>query len=101
MKRSLWMLALVVPLSAMAQGNKDTKFAAPAAAPAKQEAGVNWELSLQRAGEIRLHLLTLGVPLRQIWVRGFGESRPIHKHDWPIEERALENRRVEVELITG
>lgn len=73
------------------QGHSDTK----------GEAGVNWELSLQRAGEFRLHLLTLGVPLRQIWVRGFGESRPIHKDDWPSAERALENRRVEVELITG
>src|SRR5690349_8702396 len=43
------MLALVVPLSAMAQGNKDTKPAAPTAAPAKQEAGVNWEGQILRA----------------------------------------------------
>jgi len=51
-KRSLWMLALVMPLSAMAQGNKDAKPAAPAtpaAAPAKPEAGVNWEGQLLRA----------------------------------------------------
>lgn len=49
MKRSLWMLALVVPLSALAQG-KDAKPAAPAAAAAKApEAGVNWEGQLLRA----------------------------------------------------
>ncbi len=49
MKRSLWMLALVVPLSAMAQGNKDAKSAAPAAASARQAAGVNWEGQILRA----------------------------------------------------
>ncbi|MFL5343370.1 MAG: LPP20 family lipoprotein [Hyalangium sp.] len=49
MKRSLWMLALVVPLSAAAQG-KDAKPAAPVAAPAaKPEAGVNWEGQILRA----------------------------------------------------
>jgi hypothetical protein len=47
-KRSLWMLALVVPLSAAAQG-KDAKPAAPAAAAVKSEAGVNWEGQLLRA----------------------------------------------------
>jgi hypothetical protein len=49
-KRSLlWMLALAVPLSAMAQGTKDAKPAAPTAAPAKVEAGVNWEGQILRA----------------------------------------------------
>jgi hypothetical protein len=47
-KRSLWMLALVVPLSALAQG-KDAKPSAPAAAPAKPEVGVNWEGQILRA----------------------------------------------------
>jgi hypothetical protein len=47
-KRSLWMLALVVPLSALAQG-KDAKPVPPAAAAAKPEAGVNWEGQLLRA----------------------------------------------------
>jgi hypothetical protein len=50
-KRSLWMLALVVPLSAVAQG-KDAKPAAPAGASApaaKPEAGVNWEGQILRA----------------------------------------------------
>jgi hypothetical protein len=47
-KRSLWLLALAVPLSALAQG-KDAKPAAPAAAAAKPEAGVNWEGQLLRA----------------------------------------------------
>jgi hypothetical protein len=42
------MLALVVPLSAIAQG-KDAKPAAPAAATAKPEAGVNWEGQILRA----------------------------------------------------
>ncbi len=48
MKRSLWMLALVVPLSALAQG-KDAKPAAPAAATARPEVGVNWEGQILRA----------------------------------------------------
>ncbi|WP_224362991.1 LPP20 family lipoprotein [Hyalangium versicolor] len=51
MKRSLWMLALVVPLSAVAQG-KDAKpaaSAAPAASTAKVETGVNWEGQSLRA----------------------------------------------------
>ncbi|HEX8700311.1 MAG TPA: hypothetical protein VF815_15800 [Myxococcaceae bacterium] len=48
MKRSLWLLALVVPLSALAQG-KDAKPAAPAAAAAKPLAGVNWEGQILRA----------------------------------------------------
>jgi hypothetical protein len=47
-KRSLWLLALVVPLSALAQG-KDAKPAAPAAAAAKPQAGVNWEGQILRA----------------------------------------------------
>jgi hypothetical protein len=47
-KRSLWMLALVVPLSTLAQG-KDVKAAAPVAAAAKPEAGVNWEGQILRA----------------------------------------------------
>ena len=51
MKRSLWMLALVVPLSASAQGKeaKPAAPAAPAATAAKSEAGVNWEGQLLRA----------------------------------------------------
>lgn len=48
MKRSLWMLALVVPLSAAAQG-KDAKPAAPAATAAKPQIGVNWEGQILRA----------------------------------------------------
>ncbi len=48
MKRSLWLLALVVPLSSLAQG-KDAKPAAPAAAAARPEAGVNWEGQILRA----------------------------------------------------
>ena len=52
MKRSLWMLALALPLSAGAQG-KDAKPAAPAApaaaAAVKPEVGVNWEGQLLKA----------------------------------------------------
>jgi hypothetical protein len=42
------MLVLVVPLSAVAQG-KDAKPAAPSAAAARPEAGVNWEGQILRA----------------------------------------------------
>lgn len=48
MKRLLWMLALAVPMSAMAQG-KETKPAAPEAATVKPEAGVNWEGQILKA----------------------------------------------------
>lgn len=61
---------------------------------------LNQRLSVQRATRIRDMLVRLGVPRRQLRVIGYGETRLLNRPDWPNRQAALENRRVEVELVS-
>lgn len=68
------------------------RFAIEGHTDASGAAAANQRLSLQRAQEVRLYLVTLGVAPDRLRAVGRGASEPVN----PLDPRAPENRRVRV-----
>uniref|UniRef100_UPI004048C82E OmpA family protein n=2 Tax=Flavobacterium sp. TaxID=239 RepID=UPI004048C82E len=57
-------------------------------------------LSLERAKQVRRFLVFKGVSQQRVFVTGFGVTKPLHSIPEETEEKAAENRRVELEIIS-
>ncbi len=60
-------------------------------------AHINQRLSLQRAEAIKKYLVEKGVDSRRLFVKGYGDSRPIVTND--SEQHRAQNRRVEFVIV--
>jgi len=63
------------------------------------ETGIN-NLSLARAKAVRDYIVYRGIAPNRVFYRGFGHSIPLHPYPEKTEKESMENRRVEIKIIS-
>ncbi len=58
---------------------------------------MNWKLSLDRAREVVLYMIQMGMPPERVSAAGFGKFAPVASNDTP--EGMAQNRRIEIVLV--
>ncbi|NOZ02359.1 MAG: OmpA family protein [Deltaproteobacteria bacterium] len=57
----------------------------------------NWNLSVNRAREVALQMIDMGMPPHRISIAGYGKFAPVASNDTP--EGRAQNRRIEIVLV--
>jgi len=63
------------------------------------ETGIN-NLALARAKAVSDYIVYRGIAPNRVFYRGFGHSIPLHPYPEKTEKESMENRRVEIKIIS-